>query len=253
MTNNLDIDSLVGASRAFKQELTELKAANPLEDSGWYGYDSLANCEHLNSLLGGANRRIFETVRSEPLADIGGADGDVGFLLERHGFDVDLIDWPPTNWNNLRGAERLRQLLDARVSIHALDLDSYFVLPRDRYGLVLFLGILYHLKNPFYVLERLAMHSRYCLVSSKVARFTADRRLELAKAPVAYLLDPDECNNDPTNFWIFSVLGLKRLFSRTGWEVLEFMTVGDTQASNPSAEDHDERAFALLRSRHTLL
>ena len=64
-----------------------------------------------------------------------------------------------------------------------------------------------------------------------------------------YLLAPYESNIYATIYWIFSDAGLRRLFDRSGWEVLEIMTVGDTTASNPADQDHDERAFAILRSK----
>lgn len=250
MQEDLSIDAVARASRSFRAELDKLKAANPPDGFTWYGYDILSNTDHLDRLLRGENRRILEKIRGLPIADIGAADGDLGFLLERLGFDIDIIDWPATNWNSLRGAPRLKELLGANAQIHPMDLDSYFSPPRAEYGLAVFLGILYHLKNPYYVMEKLARHARYCVVSTRVARYTTDRQLELAKAPVAYLLTAEECNNDATNFWIFSVPGLKRLFDRTGWDIVDFATVGDVERSNPSEPERDERAFALLRSRH---
>jgi tRNA (mo5U34)-methyltransferase len=138
------------------------------------------------------------------------------------------------------------------VGIHEVDLDSQFRLPRERYDLVCLLGILYHLKNPYFVLEQLARRTRYCVLSTRVARQTADGRVRLDGAPLAYLLAPDECNNDATNFWIFSMPGLLRLVDRCGWNVVAQRTVGDTRRSNPSANDHDERAFLLLESRHAM-
>lgn len=160
------------------------------------------------------------------------------------------MDWPATNWNSLRGARRLKDLLRSAVAIHEVDLDSQFRLPRDRYGLVILLGILYHLKNPFFVLEQVARASRFCLLSTRVACQTTDGAVRLNAAPLAYLLAPDECNNDATNFWIFSLPGLLRLADRCGWNVLAQRTVGDTVRSNPSSPQHDERAFLLLESRH---
>ena len=250
MQDPLDIESIVTASREFRTSLGTLKQDNPPDGFTWYGYDILSNCEHLDFLLKGDNRNLFAAARGLPLADIGAADGDLGYLFETLGFDVDIIDWPATNWNGLRGAARLKELLNAKAGIHPMDLDSYFSPPRAEYGIALFLGILYHLKNPYYVMEKLARHARCCFVSTRVARYTTDRGLELANAPLAYLLAPDECNNDATNYWIFSVPGLKRLFQRAGWDIVEFATVGDVEGSNPSEPDHDERAFALLRSRH---
>jgi tRNA (mo5U34)-methyltransferase len=62
--------------------------------------------------------------------------------------------------------------------------------------------------------------------SRGIARQTADG-FPLSKYAVAYLLGPEECNNDSTNFWIFSDEGLKRLIHRTGWSILAYTTIGD--------------------------
>lgn len=239
-------------SRAAKwhPELGRIKASNPSEEFTWYGYDILSNLWHIEGLLGSKHSELFEAVRDQPLADIGAADGDLAYFFERQGFDLDVLDWPATNWNGLRGARRLRELLESNIGIHEVDLDSQFALPRERYGLVFLLGILYHLKNPFYVLEKLARHSRYCILSTRIARATVDAAVPLERAPLAYLLDPTECNNDPTNYWIFSMPGLLRLADRCGWNVIAQRRVGDTQASDPSSHEHDERAFLLLQSRH---
>ena len=113
--------------------------------------------------------------------------------------------------------------------------------PQPVFGTLLF-GIL-----TFFVLEKLARVARYCFLGTRVARKAPDGR-SLAKYPVAYLLGPEECNNDSTNFWIFSGEGLKRLIHRTGWNILAYTTIGDTRNSTPADENHDERAFCVLES-----
>lgn len=65
--------------------------------------------------------------------------------------------------------------------------------------------------------------------------------------PVAYLLGPTGCNHDPTNFWIFPETGLRRLFERTGWNVVAWKSVGDPE-SHPADMAHDQRAFCLLET-----
>jgi hypothetical protein len=62
------------------------------------------------------------------------------------------------------------------------------------------------------------------------------------------LLGPEECNNDSTNFGIFSGEGLKRLIRRTGWNILAYTTIGNTSNSTPADPQHDERAFCILES-----
>lgn len=231
------------------RELGSIKAAHPPTDYTWYGYDILANLWHVEGLLGREHAELLQSVQGQPLADIGAADGDLAYFFEREGFEVDVLDWPSTNWNGLRGARRLKELLGSTIGIHEVDLDSQFVLPRERYGLVFLLGILYHLKNPFYVLETLARRSRHCVLSTRIARATVDGQVLLERAPLAYLLDPTECNSDATNYWIFSMPGLLRLADRCGWDVIAQHRVGDVHASDPSSQAHDERAFLLLRSR----
>ncbi|PYI58692.1 MAG: hypothetical protein DMC59_07840, partial [Verrucomicrobia bacterium] len=126
-------------------------------------------------------------------------------------------------------------------------LDSQFNLSAEKYDAIFLLGVLYHLKNPFFVLEKLAGVARYCFLSTRIARQT-DNGQPISQGPIAYLLGPSECNNDSTNFWIFSAEGLKRLINRTGWSVLSYLSVGVTANSTPADPERDERAFCLLRS-----
>lgn len=186
-----------------------------------------------------------------PILDIGCADGATAFYLERHGFKLDVIDNPPTNMNGMRGVRALKTALNSKIGVHAVDLDAQFRLPRQRYGLVLFLGLLYHLKNPFYVLETLSRHARFCLLSTRVTKFAPDRATLLRDLPVAYLVDPLEANNDATNFWIFSRMGLERLIARAGWRLHGYLPVGNLENSDPSTTEGDERAFCLLESDHS--
>jgi hypothetical protein len=102
----------------------------------------------------------------------------------------------------MQGVARLNQLLGYSVAIHDLDLDRDFQLPRDAYGLTLFLGTLYHLKNPYAVLERLAFQTRWCILSSRIAQVTPSGRARVENEPIACLADGREIANDATNFWI---------------------------------------------------
>lgn len=232
-----------------KQRLEALKDGAPEPGRTWYAYDILANLWHIEQLIKQLPEDTIDRFRGGHVADIGAADGDLSYFLESIGMTVDLIDWPGTNWNGMAGARALGQRLHSKnVSIHEVDLDTQFQLPSDHYDLVFFLGILYHLKNPYYVLERLAKHCRFCFLSTRIARQTTDRRLELEQAPLAYLLDPSECNDDPTNYWIFSARGLIRLAERCGWAVRATYRAGDTEQSDPSSAEHDERMFLALES-----
>ncbi|HEY2180655.1 MAG TPA: methyltransferase domain-containing protein [Solirubrobacteraceae bacterium] len=242
----MNLDQLIAGADAQAARFAEARSQIG-DDFPWYPYSILGNLPHLDSLLKGDNRDLDRFTEDLPVADIGAADGDLAFTLESlAGWEIDIVDTAATNMNGLRGARALRDHLSSNVKIHDIDLDRQFSLPRDRYGLVFFLGILYHLQNPFYVLRELATRSSYCLLSTKVARFAGPRDTPIENIPVGYLVAPRETNNDPTNYWIFSPAGLLRLVARAGWEVIERANIGATSDSDPSTPDRDERMFLLL-------
>ena len=238
---------------ATEQHLWEIKLAHRPK-SFWYPYSTLHNVAVLEKLSATAGLHLLELCRGAhgKVADIGAADGDLAFFLERQGLSVDVIDNEYTNFNGLEGARTLKEALNSSVAIRSVDLDSQFSLAGQKYDAVFFLGTLYHLKNPFFLLESLARITKYCFVSTRIAKQTADGQ-SLSPYPVAYLLGPQECNNDDTNFWIFSDQGLKRLIDRTGWNLLSYVTIGDTANSTPADPERDERAFCLLEKRPPLL
>jgi hypothetical protein len=247
-TGRPDIDDLAHRSTGYRDWLHAARA-EIAEEIPWYRYDILGNLGRLNALLTGDNRDLGKLAGGQPVADIGGADGDLAFALERHcGWQVDLIDTAATNMNGLRGARALREHLSSNVEIHDIDLDSQFELPRERYGLAFLLGILYHLQNPFYVLRQLASHADYCVLSTRVIRVAGSDRTPVADLPVAYLVSATETNADATNYWMFSPAGLEQLVTRAGWALLERYSSGDVVTSDPSSPEHDERMFMLLRS-----
>lgn len=248
---SLDIASVKAFAVDFGAELKAVKAQGA--DFPWYLYDTIANVWHIDNLLTGDNRNLFEDIRGKHIADIGAADGDFAFLMERLGCTVDIIDNAPTNMNGLKGAALVKQRLASDVSINHVDLDEYFTLP-GKYDFALFMGILYHLQNPYYVMKTLAKNTRRIILSTRVATHPpieyvhGSEDLGFDDVPLSYLLDPDESNGDATNYWIFTNAGLKRLFSRTGWKVLDYKVVGCEDRSDPRRDDRDARAFAYLES-----
>jgi len=239
-------DELLQLSQTFNLELDRKKkewnASFP-----WYPYGTLNNFVHLRE---GFNLHPLETLSStKHVADIGGADGDLAFFLQSLGYRVDIIDNASTNFNGLQGARTLIDILGVSKSVKLveLDIDEQFALPEARYDLIFLLGILYHLKNPYYILEKLSYLSRNLWISTRIMRFGPGGE-PLHDIAVAYLLNPDESNNDSTNYWIFTERALTRIVTRAGWKVTYYTTRGDTTTSNPNNMERDERAFMLLSS-----
>ena len=240
---NRHFSKLRQAAGPFDEELKTIKNAE--KSVPWYPYGTMSNLDHIAPLVAGIDH-LFSGKRK--FADIGAADGDLAFFLEKNGNSCDIYDYGPTNYNGLRGARWVKELLNSNAGIYEADLDSQFSL-NGEYDLVFFLGILYHLKNPFYALERIAKHSEHLLVSTRICRHFHQGAPDASSVAAAYLLGPSESNNDATNYWIFTEAGLKRIFQRSGWEIVSFCTLGDVERSNPQDNQRDERAFALLKRR----
>jgi hypothetical protein len=235
-------------ARSLKPRLDSAKIRLTRREFDWYSYDSLANALHVQRLLDEARLSLSDVIGRTPTADIGCADGDFAFLLESLGFSVHAIDYPPSNHNGMQGVAALKQALGSAVEIHPIDIDGRFVLPADRYGAAFLMGVLYHLKNPFYALEALSKQVDYCFLSTRVAAVLPGLNLPVRDCPVAYLLDENELNADDSNFWILSEAGLRRLLHRTKWEVRAWFTAAGTTG----ADITDCRAFSLARSHYAM-
>ncbi len=251
MSGTLRISDLPAAANRLRDRLAAARVrARP--QCEWYPYDSLSNVYQLERLLGSRYDFLLQGAQSSGVLDLGCADGDLAFLFESLGCKVTAVDHPLTNHNHMRGIRALQSQMGSSIDIHEINLDSQFSLPDECYGLTLFLGILYHLKNPLYVMERLAKHSKHCILSTRIARCFPDGTAMPKDQPIAYLLEADELNQDNSNFWIFSDSGLRRLLKRTHWEILEYCNVGDTSTSDPTSPNRDERVFCLLKSHFGL-
>lgn len=220
-------------------------------DFEWYPYDTISALWHFDKVLTGDNRNLL-TGGPKRILDFGSQDGELAFFLESLGHQVVAADHPAYNHNGMRGIRALKQALHSSVEIHEIDADRPFTLPHDSYDLVLFLGILYHLRNPFYVLEELARRSTHLLLSTRIARRFPGGGPMPAHLALAYLLRENELNRDDSNYFIFSEPALRVLLERSHWDVRDFLTQGAT-GSDPIRLDRDERAFCYARSRYDRL
>jgi tRNA (mo5U34)-methyltransferase len=242
----LDIAELEPRMEEFQKRIDRLKSNYP--DIVWYPYGTLASISVFDRLLTGSHRALLDLAGGDPILDLGCSDGLMAFFFESLGCEVLALDNPHVNHNQSRGFHALHSALNSKVKFEAVDLDSQFHLPREIFGLTLFLGVLYHLKNPYYTMEALAPRTRYCLMSTRIAQRTPKGNPMKAES-LAYLLGDAESNNDSTNYWIFSETALRTLLERTGWKVCDFSIIGATSNSEPARLDRDERAFYLLESK----
>jgi tRNA (mo5U34)-methyltransferase len=242
-------DSFLQSGLQFWRELQTIKETTPAPEPGWYPYETLSALPIVSELVAPVYDEIREATAAAPMLDIGSGDGDFAMFFASFGIPVDAVDSTINNFNKMRGIAKLCDCLHFHVHRHDMDLDEKFSFPSSAYGLSLLLGTLYHLKNPYYLLEKLAYSTRWCILSTRIAQLTPRERVTVENEPVAYLADGQEFANDSTNYWIFSPAGLLRLARRTRWAVIAHSRIGCLTGSTPTEAAADERMFLLLRSR----
>jgi tRNA (mo5U34)-methyltransferase len=160
--------------------------------------------------------QLTDNLKGKRVLDIGAWDGYYSFECERRGAQVLAIDNlnrmkrpDETQFNNLgnAGFETAKDILDSKVEFRNMDVYDIDEKAVGKYDIVVFLGVLYHLKHP-------------CLALEKISEVTNDQLIietewiltPLARRPLLEYIQGDSLNQDPTNFcrpntaWIKSVL-----------------------------------------------
>ena len=141
-------------------------------EKGWYHsialgdgrvIQGLHSLEALNARL--AKMPIPADLRGKRVLDIGAWDGFFSFEMERRGAEVVAVDC--VELDTFREAHRL---LDSKVQYLEMDVLELTPSTVGRFDIVLFLGVLYHLKHPMLALERVcALTREVAIVESFVA------------------------------------------------------------------------------------
>src|SRR5580658_7339771 len=122
----------------------------------------LQTTEHLRwrlSLFG-----LPEDLSGKRVLDIGAWDGWFSFECERRGAQVVAVDCVALNT-----FLEARELLNSRVEYLTLDVDELSAAKLGRFDIVLFFGVLYHLRHPLLGLEKVVeMSSDLALIESFV-------------------------------------------------------------------------------------
>lgn len=159
-------------------------------------------------------------VGGKRVLDVGTRDGYFAFACERLGAEVVTIDSSPPE---ITGFEVARELLGSRVDYQVGNVYDLTAAQAGTFDIVLFLGVIYHLRHPLLALDRLRDVCRGTIyVESLVcdSSFFVDlERTEplatlapsLAKLPLAQFLPYGRFHRDWTNKWVPNVACLEAL------------------------------------------
>ena len=239
----MQLKELAESARAFAPILHAAKTRS--RDVSWYPYESLANFDHFAEHFVSSGREMFSKLKvGTRILDVGAADGDMSFFLSSLGAEVTIADNASTNFNDCMGMKHLQSTLDNNVSLIERDLD-FSIEPLGSYDLAIFLGILYHLRNPMKALISLAESSETMVVSTAVISCLRADGNSIEEENVCMLMPCRQKNNDPTNYWYVTPASFRVLLKRSGWNILDEFRVGDIGKSTP--ESGDERIFAYCK------
>jgi tRNA (mo5U34)-methyltransferase len=175
--------------------------------------------------------------------DIGAWDGAFSFEAERRGarrvLAVDEFVWAGKGWGSKAGFECARQILNSKVE--DLLLDVYDLSPEKvgRFDLVLFAGVLYHLKHPLLALERVASVCGDQLILSSHVDLIGLQRPAIAFYP------GKEYNGDKSNWCGPNIAALEAMLQTVGFKKIELF------ASSPLTPDFpDQEIYAGWATLH---
>ena len=167
--------------------------------------------------------RLFEgRIKGRSVLDIGAWDGFFSFEAEKQGatrvLATDHYCWSGPGWGTKAGFDYIHARTNSRVE--SLDIDVKD-LSSDRVGgtfdVVLFLGVLYHLKDPLGGLERAAS-----LCTETLMIETAGAMFECPEPVMRFYLG-DELAGDATNFWAPNPPCLENMLREVGFSRVEFL------------------------------
>ncbi len=169
-----------------------------------------------------ARLQLPASLAGKTVLDVGAWDGFFSFECERRGaarvLATDSYSWTGPGPGTQAGFNLAREVFGSKVealTVDVMDLDPARI---GRFDVVLFLGVLYHLRHPLLALERVASVTRELLVVETVVDLVGVRR------PVAAFYPGRELNNDPTNWWGPNPAAVEAMLGSVGFASVRTVT-----------------------------
>lgn len=166
--------------------------------------------------------KLPHLLAGKSVLDIGAWDGFYSFEAARRGarqvLATDSFAWDGSCWGSKDGFLLARTALglDDRVEDRLIDvMDLSPERLNGTFDVTLFLGVLYHLKDPVTALERVAA------VTGELLVLETETALNWLPSPVCRVYPGRDLNQDDTNFFAFNRSALKRLLRIHGFSRVE--------------------------------
>ncbi|HOL47414.1 MAG TPA: DUF1698 domain-containing protein [bacterium] len=159
-----------------------------------------------------------ENLNNKRVLDIGAWDGYFSFEAEKRGAsEVLAIDshYRLEKDSDKSGFEVAKKILASNVKYQIMDVYDISNKNIGYYDVVLFLGVLYHLKHPLLALEKIAEVTKELMILETF--YVNDDN----KKAVGYFYEKDELNKDSTNWWGFNKKCIEALLRTAGFNKIK--------------------------------
>jgi tRNA (mo5U34)-methyltransferase len=179
-----------------------------------------------------ARFNLPEDLGGRTLLDIGCWDGFYSFEAERRGASVTAADcWRPENFF------RAREALQSPIEFHELSVYDVTKTALGSFDIVLFLGVLYHLRHPLLALEQVCEVTRdFAIIETHVI----DNIYE-ARNPVMEFYEFDELGGQYDNWWGPNVECLTKMARAAGFVRVELLRLEQTRATIKAHRRWDDK------------
>jgi tRNA (mo5U34)-methyltransferase len=159
-----------------------------------------------------------ESLAGQSVLDVGAWDGFYSFEAARRGASrvlaTDSFAWDGSCWGSQDGFRLARRVLGLEGRVDATTIDVMDLSPEvlgETFDVTLFLGVLYHLKDPISAIERVASVTRGLLV------LETETALNWLPQPAARVFVGTELADDDTNVFALNQPSLIGLLRRQGF------------------------------------
>lgn len=161
-----------------------------------------------------------ESVAGKTVLDIGAWDGYFSFEAARRGakrvLATDSFCWSGGGWGTQKGFNLVREVTGLPVDDYEIDPMNLSAREVGVHDVVLFLGVLYHLKHPLYVLEKVAEVTReFAVIETQLAFRNIDK-------PCLAFYPGRELNDDDTNWFAPNVPAAIGMLQTVGFKRIEY-------------------------------
>lgn len=203
--------------------------------------------------------QLPESLEGMRVLDIGARDGFFSFECERRGAaEVVAIDYLTPEET---GFPIAKELVGSQVEMRQANV--YDLNPEEfgTFDLILFLGVLYHLRDPMLALDRIADVATGKLILETQAiddavlvgpgefKRLADISPELESIPLMQFYPGDALNDDPTNVWAPNQAALRAMLEESGFAVDRELLIGQRALAFGHRTEDEMRDYWKRRDR----